>query len=55
MRQFSRGENTWATVGRADLPLLELELLGRSWRCKRGGENKTKLGKSDAKSGRWAQ
>ena len=52
---LSRGENTWATVGRADLPLLELELLGRSWRCKRGGENKTKLGKSDAKSGRWAQ
>lgn len=55
MMQLSRGENTWATGVRADLLLLELELLSRTWRCKRGGENKTKLGKTDAKSGRQTQ
>lgn len=46
-----QGERTLGLEAvRANL-LLELELLGRTWRRQKGGENKMKLGKSVS----WAQ
>lgn len=45
-----RERTLWLEAVRANL-LLELELLGWTWRRQKGGENKMKLGKSVS----WAQ